>query len=157
MRSMRRILTLASLAALAGLATNAAANQSYHTLHAPLVAVNGSPLQQGWVNDIHMNGNVNGAQEVYHLAGASPNTDYHVVIQFYTNDTTCTTTPFPITTAALTTNAGGNADATFNFPASPRPRTNNPQFDSAIWQIQDSGNTVHYATGCHLVIIGAAK
>ena len=154
MRSMRRILVLVSLAALAGLATNAAANQTFHTLHAQLSSVNGSPLQHGWVNDIHMNGNVKGAQEVYHLAGAIPTTTFQVVIVFYTNDTTCSTTPAFDPTATLTTDGAGNANATFVFPASP---PSPPQFDSAIWQLKDSSRTVDYATGCHEVTIGGSK
>lgn len=151
---MRRILVLVSLAALAALATNAAANQTFHTLHAQLSSVNGSPLKQGWVNDIHMDGNVKGAQEVYHLAGASPTTTYQVVIVFYTNDTTCSTTPSLFPTATLTTNPGGNANATFVFPASP---PSPPQFDSAVWELKDSSGTVDYATACHEVTIGGAK
>ena len=154
MRSMRRILVLVSLAGLAGLATNAAANQTFHTLTAPLSSVNGSPLQQGWVHDIHMNGNNKGAQEVYHLAGGIPSTTLQVVIVFFTNDTTCSTTPSFFPTATLTTNGAGNADATFTFPASP---PSPPQFDSAMWQLVDSSGTVDYTTGCNLVIIGGAK
>jgi hypothetical protein len=151
MHNVRRILVLglASTAALLAFTTSALADQTFHTLHAPLSPVNGEPLHQGWVNDIHMNGQINGAHEVYHLNGASPNTTYQVVIVFYANDTTCSTAPANVPTATLTTNAAGNANATFNFPAGPSGLVTH---NSAVWELVGP-NGVAYATDCEVVDI----
>jgi hypothetical protein len=150
MRTLRLVLVLSSLAALAVFAAGASANGIFHTLTAPLSSVNGEPLQQGWVKDIHMNGNVNGAHEEYHLNGATPNTTYQVHIIFFSNDTTCSTTPADVPTAQLTTNGAGNANADFTFPASPPSPV---AHDSAIWQLVDASG-VAYQTSCQVVLIG---
>ena len=97
----------------------ASADQAFHTLHAELHAVGNAPLQSGFVNDIHTQGVVNGAHEIYHLNGAIPNTTFQVTILFYFADPTCTTAPGAIPTATLTTNGSGNGNARFTFPAGP--------------------------------------
>jgi hypothetical protein len=71
-------------------------DRAFHTLHADLHAVGGAPLQSGFVNDVHTNGVVNGAHQIYHLNGASPNTTYAVTINLYLGDPTCTTAPIAI-------------------------------------------------------------
>jgi hypothetical protein len=151
MHKPRRILVvaLASTAALFAFAASASADQTFHTLHAPLSSVNGEPLHQGWVNDIHMNGQINGAHEAYHLNGASPSTTYQVHIVFYANDTTCSTEPADVPTATLTTNGAGNANATFNFPAGPPGAVTH---NSAVWELVGP-NGVAYATDCEVVDI----
>lgn len=153
MHAPRRALVLSALASVAAalaFAASASANGVFHTLTAPLSSVNGEPLQQGWVKDIHMNGNLNSAHEEYHLNGALPNTSYQVVIVFYANNTTCSSTPVDVPTAQLTTNGAGNANANFTFPAGPpSPLTQN----SAKWELVDSSG-VAYATTCQLVLIG---
>jgi hypothetical protein len=73
----------------------------------------------GWVHDIHSNGNVNGGHEVYHVAGAIPNTAFQVVIQFYTGET-CTTKPIAIPTAVPTTNGAATQAATSSSPQTTR-------------------------------------
>jgi hypothetical protein len=151
-RNCRSILALASLAAVLAFAASALANQTFHTLTAPLMSVNGAPLQNGWVHDIHMNGNRNSGQERYHVAGAIPNTSLQVVIQFYGN-ATCAGTATPIPTAVLTTNGAGNANGQQDFAASPGPPPP-PVDDSAIWQLVGPDGAVDYTTTCHLVIIG---
>ena len=152
MRSLRPILALASLGAVLAFATSATANQTFHTLTAPLMPVNGAPLQSGWVHDIHMNGNKNSGQERYHIAGAIPNTSFQVVIQFYGN-ATCAGTATAIPTAILTTNGAGNANGSQAFAATPGP-TPPAVDDSAIWQLVDPNGVVVYTTTCHEVIIG---
>jgi hypothetical protein len=149
---LRPILAIASFAAVLAFAANATANQTFHTLTAPLMSVDGSPLQSGWVHDIHTNGNNVGGHEVYHIAGATPNTTYQVVIQFYPNATCVTGTATPIPTATLTTNGAGAANGSHDFAASPKPPPA-PVDDSAIWQLVGP-NGISYATTCHLVIIG---
>jgi hypothetical protein len=152
MPSPRRILVLAvaSTAALLALATSALADQSFHTLKAPLSPVGGAPLRSGWVSDSHANGPIIGAHEEYHLNGASPNTTYQVVIQFYSGVTGCPGVGFPVLTAHFTTNAAGNGNANWTFPGGPpAPVTQN----SAIWQLVGPGNVVAYQTDCQLVLI----
>jgi hypothetical protein len=152
----RRILVLAALsvAALLVLSTTALADQAFHTLKAPLSSVGGAPLRSGWIEDIHANGPIIGAHEGYHVTGASPNTAYQVVIQFYPGVTDCSGAAVPLPTAPLTTNTAGNGNADWVFPGGPPgPITQN----SAIWQLQlvGPGNVVAYQTTCQLVLIGA--
>ena len=152
MRSPRRILVLAavSAAALLALTTTARADQAFHTLKAPLSAVGNAPLHSGWVSDSHANGPIIGAHEEYHVNGASPNTTYQVVIQFYPGVTGCAGDVVPIQTASFTTNASGTGNADWVFPGGPRaPVTQN----SAIWQLVAPGNVVAYQTECQLVLI----
>lgn len=153
MRSPRRILVLAvvSAAALLALATPALADQAFHTLKAPLSAVGNAPLHSGWVSDSHANGPIIGAHEEYHVSGASPNTTYQVVIQFYAGVTGCPGGAVALPTASFTTNASGNGNADWVFPGGPpAPITQN----SAVWQLVGPGNVVAYQTDCQLVLIG---
>ena len=153
MRSPRRILILAvvSAAALLALTTTARADQAFHTLKAPLSAVGNAPLHSGWVSDSHANGPIIGAHEEYHVNGASPNTTYQVVIQFYPGVTGCPGGAVALPTASFTTNASGNGNANWVFPGGPpAPITQN----SAIWQLVGPGNVVAYQTDCQLVLIG---
>jgi len=153
MRSPRRIFVLAvvSFAALLALATPALADQAFHTLKAPLSAVGNAPLHSGWVSDSHANGPIIGAHEEYHVSGASPNTTYQVVIQFYAGVTGCPGGAVALPTASFTTNASGNGNAKWVFPGGPpAPITQN----SAIWQLVGPGNVVAYQTDCQLVLIG---
>jgi len=152
MRSPRRILVLAvvSAAALLALTSTAFADQAFHTLKAPLSAVGNAPLHSGWVSDSHANGPIIGAHEEYHVNGASPNTTYQVVIQFYPGVTGCPGGAVAVPTASFTTNVSGNGNANWVFPGGPRgPVTQN----SAIWQLVGPGNVVAYQTDCQLVLI----
>ena len=97
----------------------AAADSTFHTLHAALKPVGANPLQSGFVNDVHTNGVVNAAHEIYHLAGASPNTTYAVSINLYIADPSCSSAPVAFPTTQLTTNGAGNGNARFTFPAGP--------------------------------------
>lgn len=153
MRSPRPILilTVVSAAALLALAPAALADQAFHTLKAPLSAAGNAPLHSGWVSDSHANGPIIGAHEEYHVNGASPNTTYQVVIQFYPGVTGCPGGAVAIPTASFTTNASGNGNADWVFPGGPpAPITQN----SAIWQLVGPGNVVAYQTDCQLVLIG---
>lgn len=97
----------------------AAADRTFRTLHAELKPIGPEPLRSGFVNDIHTNGTVNAAHEIYHLAGASPNTTYTISILLYIADPTCTSEPLTFQTAEVTTNGAGNANARVTFPAGP--------------------------------------
>ena len=153
MRSPRRILvlTVASAAALLALAPTALADQAFHTLKAPLAAAGNAPLRSGWVSDSHANGPIIGAHEEYHVNGASPNTTYQVVIQFYPGVTGCPGGAVALPTASFTTNASGNGNADWVFPGGPPAQITQ---NSAIWQLVGPGNVVAYQTDCQLVRIG---
>ena len=79
----------AAIAVAAVLVPAASADRVFHTLHAEVHPVGSAPLRSGFVNDIHTEGVVNGAHEVYHLNGALPRTTFQVTILFYAADPTC--------------------------------------------------------------------
>ena len=128
------------------------ADQTFHTVRLALQPVNGAPpLRQGFVVDVHANGPQIAAQERYILVGAAPNTTYHVQLNAYP-DTACAQMPVAtIPESTLTTNAAGNGEAGFTFPAaqSPPPGSYNLQ-----WHVLDSsGTTVLYQTACTAVAV----
>jgi hypothetical protein len=86
LRTSLRVAALAALATLV-LVPTALADQVFHTSHAALHPVADAPLQSGFVNDIHSNGNVNSAHEVYHLNGALPDTTFQVQLVVYASQT----------------------------------------------------------------------
>jgi hypothetical protein len=144
MRPKLLVALLAVIGAASVLVPVATADRAFHTLHAELHPVGGAPLQSGFVNDIHTNGVVNGAHEIYQLNGALPNTTYQVSILFYAGDPTCTSTPGVFPTATLTTNSAGNGTARFTFPAGP-PST--LPTSGIRWQFSTSAG-VAYETDC---------
>jgi hypothetical protein len=154
MRNTRRTLVLGVLSAVAlfALVTTALADQAFHTLKAPLSPVGDAPLRSGWIADIHANGPIIGAHEEYHLTGASPNTTYQVVIQFYPGVTGCPSGAVALPTATLTTNAAGDGNADWVFPGGPPGAVTQ---NSAVWQLVGPGDVVAYQTDCQLVLIGA--
>jgi hypothetical protein len=141
-----RLLSLlpAVAAAATVLVPTASADQVFHTLHAEVHAVGGAPLRSGFVNDVHTEGVVNGAHEIYHLNGALPSTTFQVSILFYFADPSCSTAPIVLPTATLTTNAAGNGNARFTFPAGP-PSTG--PTNGIRWQFSTAAG-VAYATDC---------
>jgi hypothetical protein len=150
---MRKAVTVfaLSLVSVLLLAPSAVADKAFHTLHADLHSVNGAPLQSGFVNDVHTNGVVNAAHEIYHLNGASPNTTYQVAISLFLVDPTCSTAPIVLPTTQLTTNGAGNGNASFTFPAGPPSPLAGPTH-GILWKL--TGPTgVAYETGCHPLVI----
>jgi hypothetical protein len=144
MRPKLLFVLVAVVGAAAVLVPAATADRVFHTLHAELHSVGGAPLTSGFVNDVHTNGVVNGAHEIYQLNGASPNTTYQVTILFYAVDPTCTSAPTPIPTATLTTNGAGNGTARFTFAAGP-PST--LPTSGIRWQLSTAAG-VAYETDC---------
>jgi hypothetical protein len=133
-----------------GIAPWAAADQVFHTSHASVRAVAGAPLHSGFVNDIHTNGTVNSAHEEYHLNGAQASTTYQVQLVIFGSQSCVGAPLLTIPTAQLTTNAAGNGNANFDFPAGP---ANNPPLQVGIvWQFLANGVPV-YETGCVPVTI----
>jgi hypothetical protein len=143
-----RSLAITAIALLAVvLAPAASADKAFHTLHAELHPVAGAPLRAGFVNDVHTNGVVNAAHEIYHLSGARPNTTYTITISLYPGDPTCSTAPLTFPTTTLTTNGAGNGNARFTFPAGP-PSGLEGITHGIRWQFA-SATGVDYATDCH--------
>ena len=141
-------LTLCSLALLAT-APGAAADRFYHSQHLELQPVGASPLDSGFVENIHVNGpNVYG-HEIYVLKGAAPNTTYQVTLLLYPFDPSCTTVPAVVPTARLTTNGVGNGQADFVF----RPGDVPPEIRNAThgirWTVTGPGSS--YETACSAV------
>ena len=159
---MRRLLRprltagLSALVALLAFAAIATANQTFHTLTAPFSPVDGQPLQSGWVHDIHMNGNPNSGHEVYHVAGAIPNTTFDVHLLFYAGGTCSGIPAFEGNTAVLMTTGAGSANGDVKF--GPNSHTSTVTTMSAIWQLLPVVNGVagppDYATPCEVVLIG---
>lgn len=150
-------ITIALVLLAAGLAAftqRAAADQVYHTEHLVLEAVGGAPLQSGFVNNIHPNGPMVFAHEVYQLNGAEPYTSYQVVLMAYSEGSNCAFGPaLPIPTAVVVTNKSGNGKAEVFFaPESVTPfqdKTFNMQ-----WQIMNmTMDTVFYQTSCTVVTL----
>lgn len=151
MPSLRIVLVVASVVCALALATSATANKTFHTLTAPFSPINGQPLQSGWVHDIHMNGNVSGGHEVYHVAGAIPNTTFDVHLLFYAGGKCSGTPAFEGNIAVLMTNGAGNANGDVKFPAN---HTSTVTTMSAIWQLLGPDGVAAYDTPCEVVLIG---
>jgi hypothetical protein len=111
MRGIHIVTAVALLAAV--LAGSAAADRAYHTEHLALTGVEGAP-GGGSVVNIHTNGPVIYAHEVYTLRHVVPGT-YQVFLNLFPTSLDCTGMTVPLPTASITTNAIGNgqADATF--------------------------------------------
>lgn len=157
-RGLRRQLSVAAVLALAALpliASSAAADQFFHTSHADLMPIGSAPLESGFVNDIHAQGETISAQERYVLVGALPDTTYTVALYIYVGDPTCTVLTRVRQTATFETNAVGNAEGAFTFlvPATGPPPPN-PVASGIVWVIS-SGGVPQYQTACVPVTLGA--
>jgi hypothetical protein len=136
--------------ALLAVAAPAVADQVFHTSHAAVHPVASAPLRSGFVNDIHTNGVVNAAHEEYHLNGAQPRATYQIELLIYADQSCAGPLIMTVPTATLTTNAAGNGNAMFTFPAGP---PNNPPLEVGIvWQFLSQGVPL-YATDCVPVAI----
>lgn len=119
-----------------------------------LEPVGGAPLRSGFVNNIHPNGEMVFAHEVYQLNGAEPFTSYQVVLMAYPEGSNCSDDEvLPIPTAVVVTNKSGNGKAEVFFtPESVTPfreQTFNMQ-----WQVENmTTDTVDYQTVCTVVTL----
>ncbi len=140
------------LAGVAGITQRAAADQVYHTEHLVLEPVNGAPLQAGFVNNIHPNGMVVFAHEVYQLNGAAPLTSYQVVLTAFAEYSNCEGTPaLVIPTAVLVTNKSGNGKAEAFFTPEGVTGLHGLTFDIQ-WQVWN-GASLDYQTICTVVAL----
>ena len=94
-------------------ASQARADQTFHTQQIPLMPVSGAPLHNGFVVDVHTNGPTIYAVERYVLNGAEPITTYQVQTLAYANGTNCASASplVALQDALLTTNVTGNGEA----------------------------------------------
>ena len=138
------------------LAPAALADQTQHSIHAPL---SGKPLRSGFVEDIHANGPTIYAQEIYQLNGAKPSTKYQVTLNIYNEVKQCTSFAIPpiLTDNNLTTNTAGDAkgQATFTLSAASATGLRGGIY-GVIWTVStvsDSGVVVAYKTACTAVTL----
>jgi hypothetical protein len=152
-----KMIAVALVAVLAVLwfASTAVADQFFHTSHAELAPIGDAPLRSGFVNDIHTQGVTIGAQELYALNGALPNTTYSVALWIYVRGSgSCAGAPLRMfTTETLTTNPAGNGEVGHTFFASPNPPPPNPVPTPIKWVVSLDG-VPQYETGCVLVFSG---
>jgi hypothetical protein len=111
---MRNFFGLTIVAVLAAtLAAAASADSAYHTERLDLHGLNGAP-GGGMVVNVHPNGPIVYAHEVYTLSGAVPGT-YQVALHIFPASLNCSGGSFDILTATLETNAHGNGRADVKF------------------------------------------
>jgi len=146
------VAVLATAVAALAFVTAASADQTFHTLHANLTPVGDAPLVSGFVNDIHVNGPKIAALERYVLNGAEPGATYQVTIEIWPLDPSCSGAPaLTLPTSTLTTNAAGNGEASFTFPAG--PPTGLEGTESGILWTVSLGGVVQYETGCNTLTL----
>jgi hypothetical protein len=150
MRAFRAVLGL-SMLVLVLAAPPALADQVSHSQHIPLHAVGDAPLRNGFVENIHAEGPMVFAHEVYVLAGALPNTTFTVSIAVYFRDVTCGSTPITFTTATLTTSAGGGGTADVFFSPEDAAALRNAAH-GAIWTLSVDDTPV-YRTDCTTIVL----
>lgn len=146
------VLTAMFVSAPVVLAGPAGADSVYHSGHYDLTAVNAAPLRSGFVENIHANGPTVYAHEQYVLNGAAPNTTYHVVLQGFPGDTTCSGTPtVTIPTADIHTNAAGNGVAYHVFIPADVNGLHGATL-GGLWTVS-SGSSPDYQTGCATIVL----
>jgi hypothetical protein len=151
MRRITFVLTMATvaMAAIATIAPQAAADQTYHSTHVQLLPVGNASLRSGFVENIHPNGPNVFAHEQYVLNGAEPNTTYEVMLSISVGDPTCATTSFTLATATFTTNAAGNGVADHVFTPADAAGLRGLLLGGR-WQLVADG-TVEYTSDCESV------
>jgi hypothetical protein len=146
---MRRIAFLFSAAVAAAVfAGVAAADAVYHTSRIPLQPVTAATPGEGMVVNIHTNGPVIYAHEIYTLQGAVPGS-YEVVLHIDATSLDCSSPTLVLPTATMQTNAAGNAraDATFTPEQADGLRGHTV---SAFWTISGPAT---YRSSCNLITL----
>jgi hypothetical protein len=111
---MRHLFGLIIVAVLAAtLAAVASADSAYHTERLELGGLNGAP-GGGMVVNVHPNGPVVYAHEIYTLSGAVAGT-YQVALHIFPKSLNCSGESAVIPTATIETNAHGNGRADVKF------------------------------------------
>jgi hypothetical protein len=146
---MRRIFVLTATAVVAavGFAGSAAADRAYHTETLELVGVGGAP-GGGRVVNIHTNGPVVYAHEVYTLRHAVPGT-YQVFLNLFLTSLDCTGDGIAFPTATIATNAAGNGEADMKFTPQDAADLRGLTF-SISWTVSGPAT---YASACTVVTL----
>jgi hypothetical protein len=111
---MHRFFSLTIVAVLAAaVAAAASADSAYHTERLELRGLNGAP-GGGMVVNVHPNGPIAYAHEIYTLSGAIAGT-YQVALHIFPASLTCSGGSAVIPTATIETNAHGNGRADVKF------------------------------------------
>ena len=143
--------SLAAVTALPG--PVARADQGYHSHHLALHPVGEEPLRSGFVENIHAEGPVLFAHEIYVLNGAEPATAYQVTLNIFPFNPTCAgPAGLVLPTAAITTNAAGNGTGDAVFHPSDVPPNLRHATHGVIWTVSDSSGT-EFSTGCQVVTL----
>jgi hypothetical protein len=124
---------------------------TYPSQHIPLHPVSDAPLRSGFVENIHPNGPNVYAHEVYVLNGAEPDSTYQVTIELFVLDPSCSSTPTPLPTATLETNAVGNAKSQHFFTPADADGLRNATH-GAIWTLS-TPDGVQYETDCSTIVL----
>jgi hypothetical protein len=127
----------------------AAADGVYHSQHIALLPVGPSPLQSGFVENIHANGPNVYAHEIYLLAGAGPETTYIVTLHLF-SDAGCTDEIATIPTATFLTNRNGNGVGQAEFTPEQAGSLRGGTF-GIEWTL--TGGTTAYQTACSTVML----
>jgi hypothetical protein len=145
---LKKLVTALALAALV-LVPAAFADAVFHSTHAPLSPVGGSPLRSGFVQIDHMNGPINFAHDNYVVNGASPNASYTVTLHIATaSDTTCSA-PFVVApVATLATNGSGNGEVDAIFPPALIDALGIHNSTVHVYFTLSTGGGVAYTTAC---------
>ena len=148
---LRFALPIAFLAALS-LAGPASADGLYHTDRLALEPVGGAP-GGGAVVNIHPNGPVVFAHELYSLKGANPAQAYQIHLRIWPDNFTCGGAPtLDLPTAVVETNGRGNGSADFVLRPTDVPGFLRDNRFSIDW-IAEQGGTTRYATECTVVTL----
>jgi hypothetical protein len=130
----------------------AGADRSYHTGHYALSPVAGAPLKSGFVQNIHADGPIVYAHEIYELKGAAPSSSYQVVLSIWTANTTCSGDPtLQLPTATLVTNGAGNGVASHVFTPADADGLRGLTV-SAMWTVWN-GQPAAYQTDCEVITL----
>ena len=128
------------------------ADATYHSSHYDLNGVGGARLRSGFVQNIHANGPNVYAHEQYVLNGAKPKTTYHVVLNIFPGDLTCSGAPaVSIPVATIRTNAAGNGAAYHVFIPMDADGLHGATV-GGIWTVSE-GASPDYRTGCETIVL----
>jgi hypothetical protein len=123
------------------------ADSVYHTERLALQPVSGAP-GGGMVVNVHPNGNIVYAHEIYSLSGAVPGT-YQVTLHLFATTLDCSGPSVAIPTATLVTNAQGNGEADAKFTPEDVAALRGMTF-SINWTVSGPAT---YATDCTVVTL----
>lgn len=145
---MHRVIaiTVAAVAAIT-LATSAFADAVYHTAQVPLEPLGSAP-GGGTVVNIHANGPMVYAHEIYLLKHAAPGS-YQVSIHIYPTSQNCTGSSLTLPTATLDTNAVGNGQADVKFTPADAASIRGLTL-SAYWTVEGPAS---YTTQCSVITL----